>query len=72
MGGGRKEGRKKYPETRRRKMWGGRDILKSNNKRQRLGLEWSMSEVGTPSPHNPEKPHGLVASTNKIKNNMSV
>ena len=23
-----------------------------NNKRQSLGPEWSMSEVGTPQPHN--------------------
>ena len=35
-----------------------------NNKRQSLGLEWSVSEVGTPPPHNSDKPHGLVASNN--------
>ena len=40
-----------------------------NNKRQRLGLEWSMSEVVTPPPHNSDKTHGLVAS---INNNMPV
>ena len=46
-------------------------VLKVNYQRS-LGPVWSMSEVGTPSPHNTEKPHGLVASTNNIKNNMSV
>ena len=40
--------------------------IKSNNKRRILGPEWSMSKVGTPPPHNSEKPHGLVES---IKNN---
>ena len=40
-----------------------------NNKRRILGLEWSMSEVGTPPPHNLDKPHGLVAS---INNNNSI
>ena len=38
-----------------------------NNKRQNLGPEWSMSEVGTLPPHNSEKPHRMVAS---INNNM--
>ena len=37
-----------------------------NNKKRRLGLEWSMSEVGTPPPHNSEKLHGLVASINNM------
>ena len=27
------------------------------NRRRSLGPEWSMSEVGTPPPHNSEKPH---------------
>ena len=35
-----------------------------NNKQHILGPEWSMYEVGTPPPHNSEKPHGLVASIN--------
>ena len=35
-----------------------------NNKRRILGPEWSMSEVGTPSTHNSNKPHGLVDSIN--------
>ena len=35
-----------------------------NNKRRILGPEWSMSEVGTPPPHNSDKPHGLVDSIN--------
>ena len=35
-----------------------------NNKQQSLGPDWSMSEVGTPSPHNLDKPHRLVASNN--------
>ena len=39
-----------------------------NNKRQRLGPEWSMSEVGTPSPHHMYKPHGPVASINNSIN----
>ena len=40
-----------------------------NNKRRILVLEWSMSKVGTPPPHNLDKPHGLVAS---INNNNSI
>ena len=40
-----------------------------NNKRRSLGPEWSISKVGTPPPHNSDKPHGLVAS---INNNMPV
>ena len=39
------------------------------NKRHSLGPEWSMSEVGTPPPHNSDKPHGMVAS---INNNNSL
>ena len=39
-----------------------------NNKRQILGLGWSMSKVGTPPPHNLENPHGMVASTNNNNN----
>ena len=35
-----------------------------NNKQQSLGPEWSMSEVGTPPPHNLDKHHGLVESIN--------
>ena len=38
-----------------------------DNKRQSLGLEWSMSEVGPPLHHNSDKPHGLAASRNKTK-----
>ena len=63
-GGGRKEGEKKDQENGRRKRWGGRARVKSNNKRRILGPEWSMSEVGTPSPHNLDKPHRLVDSIN--------
>ena len=33
-----------------------------NNKRRSLGPEWSMYEVGTPPPHNLDKPQGLVSS----------
>ena len=40
-----------------------------NNKRRILGLEWSMSEVGTPPPHNSDKPHGLVDRINNNNNN---
>ena len=39
-----------------------------NNNRRSLGPEWSMSEVGTPLPHNLDKPHGLVASINNNNN----
>ena len=39
-----------------------------NNKQRGLGLVWSMYEVGTPPPHNLDKPHGLVASINNNKN----
>ena len=42
-----------------------------NNKRRSLGPEWSMSEVGTPPPHNLDKPHGLVASINNNSNNRN-
>ena len=35
-----------------------------NNKRRILGPEWLMFKVGTPPPHNLDKPHGLVASNN--------
>ena len=45
-------------------MWVRRARLKSNNKQRSLGLKWSMSEVGTPPPHNSDKPHGLVTSIN--------
>ena len=38
-GGGRKEGEKNDPENGRRKMWGKRARLKSNNKRQSLRLK---------------------------------
>ena len=68
-GGGRKEGEKNDLENRIRKRWGGRARLKSNNKRHILGPEWSMSEVGIPTPHNSDKPHGLVDSINNNNNN---
>ena len=42
------------------------------NKRRILGPEWSMSEVGTPLPHNRERSHGLVASNNNNNNNMGI
>ena len=42
-----------------------------NNKQRGLGPEWSMYEVGTPPPHNSEKPHRMVASINNI-NNMAL
>ena len=45
--------------------WVGPIIKLHNNKRQSLGLEWSMSKVGTPPSHNYDKPHELVASNNK-------
>ena len=35
-----------------------------NNKWRSLGLEWLISEVATPPPHNLDKTHGLVASIN--------
>ena len=41
-----------------------------NNKQRSLGLEWSMSEVGTPPPHSSDKPHGLVASNNNNNHKM--
>ena len=47
----------------RRRGWGGL-ITEHNNKRKILGMEWSMSEVGTPPPHNSDKPHGMVESIN--------
>ena len=40
-----------------------------NNKRWSLGPEWSMSEVGTPPPHNSDTPYILVASINNNNNN---
>ena len=69
--GGRKEGGNNDLENRRRKRWGGRARLNSNNKRRSLGPEWSMSKVGTPPPYNLDKPHGLMASTNN-KNNLTL
>ena len=51
------------PETGEEK-GGAEGYIKSNNKQWILGLEWSMSEVGTPPPHNSDKPHGLVDSIN--------
>ena len=33
-----------------------------DNKQQSLGPEWSLSEVGTPPPHDSDIPHGLVES----------
>ena len=35
-----------------------------NNKQQSVGQEGSIYRVGTPSPHNLDKPHGLVANKN--------
>ena len=52
----------------RRGGWG-RLISVRNNKRRIIGPEWSMSEVGTPPPHNLEKTHGMVDSTNNNNNN---
>ena len=49
-------------------MWGGRARVKSYNKRRILGPEWSMSEVGTPPPHNLEKPQRLVDIINNNNN----
>ena len=46
------------------KGWEGPISKLRNNNRRSLGLEWSMSKVGNPPPHNSEKPHGLVASIN--------
>ena len=70
-GGGRKEVEKNNPETGRGKRWIRRAIIKSNNKQRSLGTEWSMSKVGTQPPHNSDKPHVLVASTNNTKNNKN-
>ena len=36
------------------------------NKRRSLGPEWSISEYGTPPPHNSDKPHGLVFTNTHI------
>ena len=51
-------GWKKTTEETGHSMTGGEDgavqISVCNNKRRSLGLEWSMSEVGTPPPHNSE------------------
>ena len=63
-GGGKKDGEKNDPENGRRKRCGGKDILKSKNKRWIIGPEWSMSEFRTPPPHNLYKPHRLVDSIN--------
>ena len=41
------------------------------NKLRSLGLEWSMSEVGTPPPHNSYKPRGLGASIHNNNNNKN-
>ena len=68
-GGGRKEGGNNNPEKGRRKRWGGRARLKSNNKRRILGLEWSMYKFGTPPPHNSDKPCRLLNSINNNNNN---
>ena len=57
LGRGQKEGKKNKQENRRREMWGGRATLKSNNKQQSLGPEWSMYKVGTPPPHILDKPN---------------
>ena len=65
-GVGREEGVKNNPGNGRRKKWGGRDRLKSNNKRQSLGVEWEVSEVGIPPPHNLDNHHALVESINNI------
>ena len=46
----------------RRRGWGGFRFKLRNNKRRSLGPEWSLSEVGTPTPHDLDIPHGLVAS----------
>ena len=40
----------------------GRDIYLRNNKKQSLGPEQSLTEVGTPPPHHLFKLHGLVES----------
>ena len=66
MGRGRKEEENNDPENERRKLWGGRAKLKSNNKRKSLCAEWEMSKVGIPPPHNSDNHHALVDS---IKNN---
>ena len=42
-----------------------------NNKRQILVMEWSMSKVGTPPPHNSDKPHILMDSINNNNNNVN-
>ena len=39
-----------------------------NNKGWSLGPDWSMSKVGTPPPHNSEKPHGLGESNTHTHN----
>ena len=44
-------------------------IIVRKNKQRILRPEWSMSEVGTPPPHNAEKPHGLMDSINNNNKN---
>ena len=41
-----------------------------SNKRRSLVPECPMAKVGTPPPHNPDKPHRLVASINNNNNNL--
>ena len=45
-----------------REVVAGSIIKMCDNKRRILGLEWSMSEDGTPPPNNSDKPRGLVVS----------
>ena len=68
MGSRGERGGEEQSKNGRRKSWGGKARLKSNNKQRSLGPEWSISEFGTPPTHNSGKPHGLVASNNNNNN----
>ena len=70
--GSRKEGGNEQSRHCKRKMWGLRGILKCNAKRQSLGAEWSMSEVGIPPPYNLDKLHALVTGIKNNNNNIKV
>ena len=70
---GREEGETKNTENGRKKGWGRRDRVKSNNMRRSLGAEWEISDVGIPTPHISENPHTLVESiTNKNNNTFGL
>ena len=51
----------RFTLDRSRRGWGGFIFKLHNNKQQSLGPECSLSNVGTPSPHDLYIPHGLVS-----------